>query len=34
MTDEGPMTTLGMDYFDEMYAASADPWGFTTHPLV
>ena len=24
------MTTLGMDYFDEMYAASADPWGFTT----
>lgn len=22
--------TLGTDYFDEMYAASADPWGFTT----
>ena len=22
--------TLGTGYFDEMYAASADPWGFTT----
>lgn len=25
-----PVTTLGMDYFDELYATSADPWGFTT----
>jgi SAM-dependent methyltransferase len=25
-----PMSTLGMEYFDELYAASADPWGFTT----
>ncbi|HEY2127921.1 MAG TPA: SAM-dependent methyltransferase [Streptosporangiaceae bacterium] len=24
------MTTLGMDYFDDLYATSADPWGFTT----
>ena len=22
--------TLGPDYFDELYAGSADPWGFTT----
>lgn len=24
------MTTLGMDYFDQLYATSADPWGFAT----
>ncbi|HEY5358901.1 MAG TPA: SAM-dependent methyltransferase [Streptosporangiaceae bacterium] len=24
------MTTLGPDYFDQMYAASADPWGFSS----
>lgn len=24
------MTTLGPDYFDQMYAGSADPWGFTS----
>jgi SAM-dependent methyltransferase len=24
------LTTLGMDYFDKLYAASADPWGFQT----
>jgi SAM-dependent methyltransferase len=25
-----PATTLGPEYFDQMYAASADPWGFGT----
>jgi SAM-dependent methyltransferase len=24
------MTTLSPDYFDQMYAASGDPWGFTS----
>lgn len=25
-----PLMTLGMDYFDQLYAGSADPWGFQT----
>ncbi len=27
---ETPTATLGMEYFDQLYADSADPWGFTT----